>query len=98
MTKNIETSTDGTTISKTKFTNDDLKELQAMNLDQKIALSLAKIAAFNNRFPNKTYILIYSFISFFKNIWFTRIKFAIYTLYYIIIVRYYHCPFQSLNK
>lgn len=57
MTKNIETSTDGTTISKTKFTNDDLKKLQAMNLDQKIALSLAKIAAFNNRFSNKTYIL-----------------------------------------
>lgn len=98
MTENIEISTNETNIGKSKFTNDDLKEMQAMTLDQKIALSLTKIAEFNNKFALKTYILIYDFISFFKNIWLTRIKFTIYTLYYIIIVRYYHCSFQSLNK
>ena len=58
MTKNIKTNTNETNISKTKFTNDDLKEMQAMKLDQKIALSLTKIAEFNDRFPHKTYILI----------------------------------------
>ena len=36
----------------------DLKEMQAMTLDQKIALSLTKIAEFNNKFTLKTYILI----------------------------------------
>ena len=58
MTKNIKTNTNETNISKTKFTNDDLKEMQAMTLDQKIALSLTKIAEFNNKFALKTYILI----------------------------------------
>lgn len=58
MIENIETSTNEINASKTKFTNDDLKEMQAMTLDQKIALSLTKIAEFNNKFALKTYILI----------------------------------------
>lgn len=56
MTDNIEISTNETNIGKSKFTNDDLKEMQAMTLDQKIALSLTKIAEFNNKFALKTYI------------------------------------------
>lgn len=56
MTENIEISTNETNIGKSKFTNDDLKEMQAMTLDQKIALSLTKIAEFNNKFALKTYI------------------------------------------
>ena len=58
MIENIEISTNEINVSKTKFTNDDLKEMQAMTLDQKIALSLTKIAEFNNKFALKTYILI----------------------------------------
>ena len=58
MTNNIKTNTNEVSINKTKFTNDDLKEMQAMTLDQKIALSLTKIAEFNNKFALKTYILI----------------------------------------
>lgn len=58
MTENIEINTNETNIGKSKFTNDDLKEMQAMTLDQKIALSLTKIAEFNNKFSFKTYILI----------------------------------------
>lgn len=56
MTENIEISTNETNIGTSKFTNDDLKEMQAMTLDQKIALSLTKIAEFNNKFALKTYI------------------------------------------
>lgn len=56
MTENIKISTNETNIGKSKFTNDDLKEMQAMTLDQKIALSLTKIAEFNNKFALKTYI------------------------------------------
>lgn len=56
MTENIGISTNETNIGKSKFTNDDLKEMQAMTLDQKIALSLTKIAEFNNKFALKTYI------------------------------------------
>ena len=56
MTENIEITTNETNIGKSKFTNDDLKEMQAMTLDQKIALSLTKIAEFNNKFALKTYI------------------------------------------
>lgn len=58
MIENIEISTNETNIGKSKFTNDDLEEMQAMTLDQKIALSLTKIAEFNNKFALKTYILI----------------------------------------
>lgn len=45
-----------------KYTNEELKKLQAMNLEDKIALSLTRIAEFYNRFPNKIYNLSYLFI------------------------------------
>ena len=60
MTENIEISTNETNMGKSKFTNNDLKEMQAMTLDQKIALSLTKIAEFNNKFSLKTYISSYT--------------------------------------
>lgn len=45
------------TQNKTKFTNDDLKKLQAYDLDKKIALTLTRIAEFQAKFPHKIYIL-----------------------------------------
>lgn len=43
---------------KEKHTNEELKQLQSKSLNEKIAISLAKILEFNNKFPNKTYILL----------------------------------------
>lgn len=45
-----------------KYTNEELKKLQSMNLEDKIALSLTRIAEFYNRFSNKIYNLSYHFI------------------------------------
>lgn len=39
-----------------EYTNEKLKELQSLCLDEKIALSLTRIAEFNNRFPEQTYL------------------------------------------
>lgn len=44
------------TQNKTKFTNEDLKRLQAYDLDKKIALTLTRIAEFQAKFPHKIYI------------------------------------------
>lgn len=41
-----------------KYTNDDLKRMQAWDLDTKIAVSLTRITEFYNKFPHKIYILI----------------------------------------
>lgn len=47
-----------------KFTNADLKRMQAWDLDTKIATSLTRIAEFYSEYPHKIYILLYSFFSF----------------------------------
>ena len=39
-----------------KYTNDDLKRMQAWDLDTKIAVSLTRITEFYNKFPHKIYI------------------------------------------
>lgn len=62
MSENLNTSTSKTKKLEYKYTNEELKKLQAMNLEDKIALSLTRIAEFYNRFPNKIYNLSYSFI------------------------------------
>ena len=49
------------TQNKTKFTNEDLKKLQAYDLDKKIALTLTRIAEFQAKFPHKIYILSFIF-------------------------------------
>lgn len=41
-----------------KFTNEDLKTMQSWDLDRKISVSLARIAEFYSRFPNKIYVLM----------------------------------------
>lgn len=47
-----------------KYTNEELKKLQSMNLEDKIALSLTRIAEFYNRFSNKISILSDSLLLF----------------------------------
>ena len=56
MSESLNTSTSKTKKLEYKYTNEELKKLQAMNLEDKIALSLTRIAEFYNRFPNKIYI------------------------------------------
>lgn len=41
-----------------EHTNEELKRLQNLSLDEKISISLAKILEFNSKFPDKTYISI----------------------------------------
>lgn len=56
MSDNLNISTSKNKKLEYKYTNEELKKLQAMNLEDKIALSLTRIAEFYNRFPNKIYI------------------------------------------
>ena len=40
----------------TKYTNEQLKELQSLSLDEKVAISLTRISEFINAFPNGVYV------------------------------------------
>lgn len=41
----------------------ELKEMQSWDLEKKIQVSLAKIAEFNTKMNDKTYILLFSFLT-----------------------------------
>ena len=57
MGNNLNSGTSKREESNYKYTNDELKRLQNMSLEDKIALSLTRIAEFYNRFPDKIYTL-----------------------------------------
>ena len=48
----MENSTD----KKTKYSIEQLREMQSWNLDRKIATSIARISEFYSKFPDKIYV------------------------------------------